>query len=297
MRKNIDKRLDTMGGVSARTGRQVEVVALALADAAPREFREVFDPATHLPAYRWSHEGHQFLVASASLRNEDPVVTSRYNLEEHIDTIFTQATSIDASDPDEILNFCNEWGILGCCEPDMPNLRVDSVIRCSSFLERLGKLALWLEAMQNGRWESANLPKLPAAKKKTRRGTNSGKFPSRRERLRSAFVHKLNELVWQMPLRPAVYLSQRRFEPVLEPRCLKEALAIELWQRATDSRLCLRQCRGCRGLYRVARSNSKRRFCGERCRRAYQQRNYYKNNRDKIADQRKQRRIENSRRA
>jgi hypothetical protein len=132
-----------------------------------------------------------------------------------------------------------------------------------STLARVKLLAKWLWAMQQRRWHDPALPSLRQVQNLIRNNPLPLQSGTRPRAYWAAFAGELNKCL--SPVRPHLILGNEGLHQHFRPRCLAELLYLTIWRAATDEHSILRECRCCRGLFSVLRTNQKKKYCSRVC--------------------------------
>jgi hypothetical protein len=212
-------------------------------------------------------------IESAYLAKDDPAEGVRphvpvalertYDPTEEAEAILTAATGLDPEDETAILKFVNTWGLLGAAEPDASIQLWDSVALTKSTLAGVKYLATSLKALQQRRWDDPTLPSIREEQNPIRNDPQPLHGDARARARWAAFARVLNERL--SPVRPQLLPAKKGLRQLFRPRCIADLLYLTIWRQATEEDLILRKCRACRGLYSVARTNGKKKYCSPRC--------------------------------
>lgn len=157
--------------------------------------------------------------------------------------VFSHATRVKTTHPDDMLTFVRKVGLLGCAEPGEAVQQFDSVRLtrdCLNHFQRLAK-RVW---------------KLKKENASQRRWT----------RLLKEIQIELHKTSVQPDFEMRTDTKGRtRPTQLWRPHCLKDVLFLTLWQVAQIEDYGPRQCRQCEGLFFVTTRNSRQLYCSKSC--------------------------------
>ncbi len=216
--------------------------------------------------YPWARQPGGVLIAEGIDAPRDVVPSRTYDPTEEIEELLAAATSLDATDDEDLLRFVNRWGLLTLAPGPQEGL-LDSVYQTRQHLATIRRLVDRLDALKRNRWRA-----LPSLTEIRRHLPGVPRSPSPRERQRiqwQAFAQDLNAEIGRLPvlLRPVLVPDQGvpGVRQTWQPGRLIDVLLVSLWQNATAADLVPRRCGTCTGLFFVSVTNKKRLYCSPRC--------------------------------
>jgi len=218
----------TLAGVWRRT---LEVYNFEIRDEVPKQLQIMLPWAGGRGRY-FIPRDFKISRASVPTRTYDPIAEAG--------AAFAGATSFDPEDEVALLEFVNQWGLLGVEDQEFFDYPVDAVERSSGELAELRELSDRLASISRA---------------------------SRAERVREwpLFANHLNGWLETLRIRPVLDFRDGRASQAWWPRHLRDVLWAHLWRVAGTVDQTLRTCEGCGGLFAVSLTNAAKRSCSVPC--------------------------------
>ena len=225
-------------------------------------------PPPNLAALRrsWARPRDQVFVATGwGETGRIPEPTREYSPEMEAEELFASATSVRVQDRKCLLDFVNQWGLLGVSEPEEEPKIYDSAVLTSEKLAKFQSLSNWLAALKGRQWKSDALLPFDEVRKMVRGVPDPATRSVRRRAYWIAFGNMLNQELFHRKLVAELLPGRVGLVHYLRVPTLADYLFITLWRLASEEDQVLRRCPGCEGLFRVRVTNRKKRHCSTQC--------------------------------
>jgi hypothetical protein len=232
-----------------------------------------------------------FVVEGWELGESIPEPVRVYDATTHAEEILKDVTALDPESTEALLGFVRRWGLLGLSlkESRFAYPTYDAVLVTRAELKKIAHLARMVRAIQLRRWSDPALPSIEEARRLVLGAPEHIAKKDRGHLYRLAYVRELDSALEEHPLRAVLAIAGKRIEPILLPQSLLGVLYVALWRLSASEEQELRPCRGCGGLFPVSRTNTKKRYCSNRCKSRRNFRRWY--SRPENREKRKARRV------